>query len=184
MTCPLSRPVLNTYVRNVEPSPLFFCSVECSLRYPSLCAVLSAAHKSRSEVKAHWCLQNRSKSCPFVSPFGKALRHLSSSSDTSRIVLCWLYLTASAWQTLPRNRNCLSRSEIRESAYAKPYEFLCELSTHSEQCEVLVWSSRTWNSAKFVFGYSAHSAKCETPRTLRSASSGKLGSSESSVHSV
>ena len=105
LACPLSRPVLNTCFRNVEPCPLFFCFL-CILRYPSLCAVLSSLHKTRSVVKLRWCPQNWFKSCHFVNPSGKVLR-CSHHSLSSSLLLCSV-----SWYIAPSPLGKLCREQV------------------------------------------------------------------------
>ena len=136
----------------------------CILRYPSLCAVLSSVHKSRSVVKLRWCPQNRFKSCPFVSPSGKVLR-CSHHSLSSSLVLCSV-----SWYIAPSPLGKLCREQVlcpRTLSSANP----CLLCT-SRSAESFVWSIRVLSKYETcLILSSAHSVKCETcllvsPRTL------------------
>ena len=146
---------------------LSFVFLLCVLRYPSLCAVLSSVHKSRSAVKLRWCPQNRFKSCPFVSPSGKVM-HCSYHSLSSSLVLCiisWCIAPSPFGKTLPRTSLCL-----RTLGSAN----LCFLCT-SRSAKYFVWSIRVLCEVGDLFdpvfralcevrdvssGFSAHSVRC------------------------
>ena len=145
---PLSRPVLNTCVRNVEPcfypSPCLCRSgTELILNHDRLCHiccfVICAQIEKCSQVFS-WCPHNGSRAvlCVFSHSF---VRHPLA-------LFSWLLRTVPAWQILPRTQVCLSRSEVRGSAHSERCAYVSESLAHFEQCE----SS---------FGSSVHSVKCE-----------------------
>ena len=132
------------------------------MRYPSLCAVLLSAHKSRSVVKLHWCPQNLFKSCPCVSPSRKVLR-CSHHPLSSSLVLC----------SNPGISHCLRLVNSAKNKF---------VFAHSEQCtsrsaESFVWSIRVLCEVREVSDPVLR-ARCEVrtsveflPRTLEAVRS-------------
>ena len=166
MACPLSRPVLNTCFRNVEPCPLFSCFVHLAVSLSLCCFVIRAQIEKCSQVAL--VSAEPVEELSFCQPIRKSAALFASFI----VILCGVVLLSWCIAPSPLGKPC--REQVlcpRTLNRANPYLFRT-----SRSAESFVWSIRVLCEVRNLFdpvlralgevrdassGFSAHSVTCE-----------------------